>query len=276
MAGAAGGRRVKPAPFGYEPAHSVSEALELLAIEDALALAGGQSLIPMLNFRLARPSLLVDLNPIAELDYLGVDDGGSLRIGALTRHATLERSEAVADRWPLLARAASHVGHPAIRTRGTVGGSVAHADPKAELPVALTALDARFHLISADGQRTLSAGELFLGPMTTARRDGELLVEMEVPPPAPGARMAFAEFTRTHGDFALAGVAVVVVPRAYASVALLGAAPVPLRAAAAEQALLDGAGPADAAVLAAEGIADDHRRALIEALTRRALQEAVG
>lgn len=266
---------MKPAPFDYARPRSLDHALDLLAQdEDARPLAGGQSLVPMLNFRLARPSLLVDLNPLGELERLHVSDG-ALRIGALTRQAALLRSHDVAGRWALLARAAGHVGHAAIRSRGTAGGSVAHADPAAELPVALTALDARFHLRSAGAERTLTAPELFVAALTTALAPGELVVEIEVPAPPAGARMAFAEHARTHGDFALAGVAVVVAPGEHAAVALLGAAPTPVRAPAAERALLDGASAAEAARLAASGIADDYRRALIAALAERALEEAL-
>ena len=176
---------MKPAPFAYEPADSIPQALALLEQEDALALAGGQSLVPMLNFRLARPSLLVDLNPVSELSFIR-RSGGGLRIGAMTRQSTLERSELVAHGWPLLTEAVGHVAHPAIRNRGTIGGSVAQADPKAELPVALAALDARFHVRSTRGSRSLSAGELFLGPMFTALAPGELLTEIELPRAAGG------------------------------------------------------------------------------------------
>lgn len=266
---------MKPAPFRYEAARSLSGALELLAgDQDARALAGGQSLVPMLNFRLAWPELIVDLNPLAELAHLDAS-GGDLRIGALTRQATLQRSDVVAAGWPLLVQAVAHVGHAAIRTRGTVGGSVAHADPAAELPVALTALDARFHLRSRDGARSLSAGELFQGALTTALEPGELLVEIEVPASPPAARTAFLEHARTHGDFAVAGVAVILAPGEHAAIALLGADAVPVRAAAAEQALLNGAGPGEAARLAAAGIADDYRRALLTTLSERALDQVM-
>ena len=230
---------MKPVAFDYAPAGSIDEALELLTREDAMPLAGGQSLVAMLNFRLAQPGLLVDLNPVAELAGLDAA-GGPLWIGALTRQAALLRSPLVAAGWPLLADAASHVGHAAIRSRGTIGGSVAHADPAAELPVALTALDARFHLRSRAGARTLTAGELFRGALTTAIESGELLVAIEVPAPAPGARMAFAEYARTHGDFAVAGAAVVLAPGRQAAIALLGADAVPVRAAAAELAAARG------------------------------------
>ena len=267
---------MKPAPFDYAPAGSVDEALALLGGEDARPLAGGQSLVPMLNFRLARPALLVDLNPVDELARLEVAPDGSLRIGAMTRQASLLRSAMVAEGWPLLTQAVAHVGHAATRSRGTVGGSVAHADPKAELPVALAALDARFHVRSrARGARMVGAAEFFAGPFTTALREDELLVEIEVPAAPAGARMAFAEHARTHGDFAIAGVAVVVAPGRHAAVALLGAAAVPVRAGAAEQALRDGAGARDAARLAATGVDDDYRRALITVLTERALRRAL-
>lgn len=266
---------MKPAPFDYEAPTSLDAALELLADEDARPLAGGQSLVPMLNFRLAFPSLLVDLNPVTELGDLDVSDG-RLRIGAMTRQAALHRSAALAQTWPLLTEAVGHVGHEATRSRGTVGGSVAHADPAAELPVAFAALDARFHVRSASGPaRTLAAADLFTGAMTTALRPGELLVEIEVPAPPAGARMAFLEHARTHGDFALAGVAVVVVPEGPAAVALLGADHVPVRAGEVERALADGAEPAEAAARAAPDVADDHQRALLRALTRRALERAL-
>jgi CO/xanthine dehydrogenase FAD-binding subunit len=265
---------MKPAPFRYEPAPTVDAALELLADPDAdaRALAGGQSLVPMLNFRLARPGLLVDLNPAHELAGLEVTPHGSLRIGAMTRQAMLLRSPLVAEHWPLLTQAVAHVGHAATRSRGTVGGSVAQADPKAELPVALAALDARFHLRSrARGARTLGAAELFVGPFTTALGEDELLVEIEVPAPVAGARMAFVEHARTHGDFAVAGVAVAWEPGGHAAVALLGAAAVPVRAHDAEDALRAGAPPAEVATLAARIVSDDYRRALLRALTERAL-----
>jgi CO/xanthine dehydrogenase FAD-binding subunit len=263
---------MKPAPFRYAAPESVEAALELLADEDARALAGGQSLVPMLNFRLARPDLLVDLNRLSGLAGVERDANGGLRIGAMTRQAELLRSEAVRAGWPLLCQAVAHVGHAAIRNRGTVGGSVAHADPAAELPVALTALDARVRVRSAAGERVLAAPDFFQGALTTALRTGELLVAIEIPPPPAEARMGFAEHARTHGDFALAGVAVVHAPGGHAAVALLGAGPVPVRARAAERALAGGAPTAEVAALAATGVAGDHRQALIAALTRRALE----
>ena len=153
---------MKPAPFEYAAPETVDEALGLLG-EDAKALAGGQSLVPMLNFRLARPELVVDINSVSELDYLRSGDG-VLRIGALARQATLERDEAVARGWPLLRLATRLVGHPQIRNRGTVAGSVAHADPTAELPVALLTLEARMVARSARGERRLAAERVLPGP----------------------------------------------------------------------------------------------------------------
>jgi CO/xanthine dehydrogenase FAD-binding subunit len=264
---------MKPAPFEYVAPRTIDDALGALG-DGARVLAGGQSLVPMMNFRLARPERLVDVNRVDALGHLRRSDG-VLHIGALARQATLERSPLVARGWPLLTDAVRFVGHPQIRTRGTVGGSVAHADPAAELPAALTALDARFRVRSARGARTLGAGELFLAPYTTALADDELLVEIEVPAPPAGARMAFAEHARTHGDFAAAGAAVVLVPGERCAIALLGAHAAPRRAPAAERAAVAGATPAEAGALAAEGVDDDHHQALIAELVRRALTEAL-
>jgi CO/xanthine dehydrogenase FAD-binding subunit len=266
---------VKPPPFGYHRPASVEEAVALLgADEDAKPLAGGQSLVPLLNFRLARPETLVDLNGVAELAYLRRSEG-TLRIGALARQVTIERSAVVAEGWPLLAQAVRHVAHPAIRNRGTVGGSVAHADPAAELPVALTALDACFHVRSAQrGTRTIAAPDFFRAPLMTALEPDELLVEIEVPPLPDGARAAFVEHARTHGDFALAGAAVVRAGTEHAAIALLGAAPTPLRVPDAERALCNGASAAEAAGIAGAELDDDYRRALTTELVRRAIEEA--
>jgi CO/xanthine dehydrogenase FAD-binding subunit len=265
---------VKPPRFEYRAPASVEEALPLLGL-DSTVLAGGQSLVPLLNLRLAQPELVIDINGIAELDYIRADDG-PLRIGAMTRQVTLERSELVRRRWPLLHKAVRLVGHSQIRTRGTVGGSVAHADPAAELPVALTALGARFHLRSPGGARAVDASEFFLGPLYTVREPDELLVEIEVPEQPEGAGSGFAEHARTHGDFATAGAAAVIAPGRSAGIALLGAGPVPARAEAAERALAGGAEPREAAALAARDVEDEHRRALCTELARRAIEEAIG
>ena len=282
---------MKPAPFEYAAPRSLEEALGLLG-EEVTPLAGGQSLVPMLNFRLARPEKLVDLNGLTELAYLREEDGG-LRIGAMTRQAALERSELVAARWPLLADAVRHVGHPATRSRGTVGGSIAHADPAAELPAVLLALDGEAIVASGGGERSLPAAALFLGPfatalasrelgaeeffvgpLMTARAEDELLTEIEVPPPPDGAGSAFTEYAGTQGDWAIAGAAVVVAPDGGAAIALLAAGPTPMRAREAETALANGATPARVAELAAQLVADDHRRALTTELVRRAIERA--
>ena len=272
MAGVAG-PALKPAPFEYAAPRTVEEALPLLG-EDVTPLAGGQSLVPLLNLRLARPAMVVDLNRIESLAYVSRGPEESLRIGALARQAAVERSELVAEGWPLLGQAVRYAGHPQIRSRGTVGGSVAHADPAAELPAALLALDARFHLRSAARSRTVAAGDFFLGPLTTVLEPGELLVEIEVPAVAAGARSAFVEHARTHGDFATAGVAVVLRPDGGGAIAILGIDGKPTRARAAEYALLGGASVEEAAEFAATPIRDDYRRALVAELVRRALSEA--
>lgn len=199
---------MKPARFDYYEPKTLSEALDLLAKfgETAKPLAGGQSLVPMMNMRLARPAQLVDLNGVREISYLKVEHG-ELRIGAMTRQRLLERSPIVAEGWPLLREAARYIGHVQIRNRGTVGGSLAHAYPSAELPVAMMALNATFVLQSVQGKRTLAAEEFFVDVMTTVLKPAELLVEIRVPQTVPGTGWSFQEVSRRHGDFALMGVA---------------------------------------------------------------------
>lgn len=284
--------RMKPAPFEYVDPSTTQAAVALLTQhgEDAKVLAGGQSLVPLLNFRLARPATLVDLNGIGELAHIRLGSG-VLRIGAMTRQSVLERSAPVAREWPLLTQAVRFVGHPQIRNRGTVGGSAAHADPAAELPVALCALDAQFHCRSARGIRTLTAGEFFVTHLTTALQPDELLVEIEVPPLPPSTGSAFTEYARRHGDFALGGAAALVTLAddgtcSRAAIALLAAGPVPMRAAHAENALvgsvLDQRIAREAAALAVAGVApagdihgdSEYRRAVIQSMVARALLEA--
>lgn len=269
---------MKPAPFEYVAPQTVEEALSLLG-EDVAPLAGGQSLMPLLNLRLARPAMIVDLNGIGSLAGLRRDETGALRIGAMTRQAALERSALVAEGWPLLRQAVRFAGHPQTRSRGTVGGSVAHADPAAELPAALLALDAVFHVRSASASRAVAARDFFLGPLTTVLEPGELLVEIEVPAGAPGARTAFVEHTSTHGDFATAGAAVVLGPdpgAALAAIAVLGIEGKPTRVRAAEDALRGGASFREAAELIAASARDEYRRALVAELVVRALGQAAG
>src|SRR5581483_11990083 len=196
--------------FEYDDPETIEEAVAILAEhgDDAKVLAGGQSLIPLLNFRLAVPGRLVDINRIEELDFVSAGAGEPLAIGAATRMAELERSELIADRWPLIGEALRHVGHFQIRNRGTVGGSVAHADPAAELPAAFLALGATFTAASKSATRTIAADDFFRGHFTTALRADEILTEIRVPATA-GRGHGFEELARRPGDFALGGVACV-------------------------------------------------------------------
>lgn len=282
---------MKPPRFEYHDPRELDEALELLGRlgEDAKVLAGGQSLVPLLNFRLAEPPHLLDINRIGELAYVR-RRGGVLRVGATTRQATLETSPLTARGWPLLTEALELVAHPQIRNRGTVGGSAAHADPAAELPVAFAALDARFHLRSARGSRRVGWRDFFVTHLTTSLEPDELLIEVEVPPLPPGTGSSFAEYSRRHGDFALGGAAAVLTMDDgachEARVALLGAADTPLRAAEAERALAGSEVTAETVAEAARlAVADieptgdihgssDYRRGLIEAMIRRGVLEA--
>jgi carbon-monoxide dehydrogenase medium subunit len=202
---------VKPAPFRYVAAESLAHALAVKAGEgdDAKFLAGGQSLVPAMNFRLAQPAMLIDLNGLRDLDFVRAD-GGNLRIGALARHRTIERDALVARNAPLLAEAAPHVAHPQIRNRGTLCGNLAHADPASEFPAVMLALGGRMRARSSRGERWIAAGEFFKGVFTTALAPDEMLVEVEVPALPPRTGTCFLEVTRRHGDYALVGVAAVV------------------------------------------------------------------
>jgi carbon-monoxide dehydrogenase medium subunit len=199
---------VKAAPFAYAKPSTVAQALELLERhgESARVLAGGQSLIPSLNMRLSSPSLLVDIGGLAELRAIAVR-GESLSIGALVTHAALERSADVARHVPLLAQAVPHVAHPAIRNRGTIGGSLALADPAAEYPACALALDARIVLRGAKGERRVRAQDFFKGLFETDLRPGEILAAAEFPLAQPGDRAVFLELSRRHGDYAIVGLA---------------------------------------------------------------------
>lgn len=201
---------MKAHDFEYLRVSTLDEALALLAgrAGEARVIAGGQSLVPVMNMRLAAPAALVDINHIASLAGLRVG-GGVLRIGALTRHRELAESAVIAEHAPLLARAAPFIGHEAIRNRGTIGGSLAHADPGAELPACVLALGGLIVAASVRGQRRIAAEEMFLGPYTTALEPDELLVGVEIPLPRPGQRVAFQELSRRLGDYAMAGVAAV-------------------------------------------------------------------
>lgn len=199
---------MKPYSFAYSRARSLEEALALLAEdEDARVLAGGQSLMPMLNMRLTRPSRLIDINGLGALAGIA-RDGDIVRVGALTRHAEVLASPVIAACVPLVAEAMAHVAHPAVRNRGTFGGSLCLADPAAELPAVCVTLDARLRLTSADGERTVAARDFFHGMFETALEPGEILTAIELPVAQEHERFAFAELARRHGDFAMAGLCV--------------------------------------------------------------------
>jgi len=233
---------VKPSRFAYHAPATISESVALLAEhgDDAKPLAGGQSLVPLMNLRLAAPAVLVDLNGIGELAYV-FDDGVRLVLGAMTRHRVVAGSDRVRAACPLLAHAASHIGYPAIRARGTIGGSLAHADPVSELPCVAMTLDAELVLASAAGRRSVPAADFFQGYFTTAIEPGELLVEVRFPQVGDGAGWGFAELARKAGDYALVAAASEVTVRhgkvVEARIGLAGAADRPVRATAAEQLL---------------------------------------
>jgi carbon-monoxide dehydrogenase medium subunit len=235
---------VKPPVFEYTAVRSVDEAVAELAQhgDAAKLLAGGQSLVPLLNMRLVAPGRLIDLNRVGELAYITARDGG-VAIGAMTRQRAVERSAIVAPQVPLLADALPWVGHFQIRNRGTIGGSLSHADPAAELPAVAACLDARFTVRGPAGERVLDAGEFFRTHLTTALAPTELLAEVWFPASPPGAGSAWLELARRHGDYALAGVGAVVTLAGgrirEARLALTGVADKPVRAREAE-ALLAG------------------------------------
>lgn len=203
---------MKPPPFEYFAPTTLDDALDYMADygDEAKPLAGGQSLIPTMNFRLAQPEVLVDLNGIAELAYIRPAAGGGVSIGAMTRQRSVERSPLVAEQTPLIHETMPYIAHPQIRNRGTFGGNLAHTDPASELPAVTTALNARFRAQSRSGQRWLTADEFFVDLFTTALEPEELLVEIVIPPLPAQTGYAFREISRRHGDYALVGVAATV------------------------------------------------------------------
>jgi carbon-monoxide dehydrogenase medium subunit len=200
---------MKPAPFKYIAAASLAHALALKAEhgDDAKFLAGGQSLIPTMNFRLARPAILIDLNEIDELAGIRSSNGVT-RVGALTRYRALQRDAAFALAFPLIGEALPHIAHPQIRNRGTIGGNLSHADPASELPAIAVALGARFHIRAATHDRWISASDFFVGALTTDLKLDEMLVEIELPLARPRTGSCFMEIARRRGDFAIVGAAV--------------------------------------------------------------------
>lgn len=282
---------MKPAPFDYCCPDSVDEAVKVLSSQagEAKVMAGGQSLLPMLNFRVVRPSLIVDVSRLIELEYVRERSDGGLSIGALTRHRTLETSPLVARRFPVIPEAMKHVAHLAIRNRGTIGGSLSHADPAAELPMLACLLDAIVVAQSTRGERLISAANFFVGSLTSALEEDELVVRVEL----PGIRhngWAFDEFARRAGDFALAAVGVVLDVAdgriANARVAMMGVGDTPLRRLDAE-AVLQGQALSEQVVISAVEAAcadleprqdlhasPDFRRHLARVLTAAVLRRA--
>jgi carbon-monoxide dehydrogenase medium subunit len=282
---------MKPPVFGYIAPANIEAAIAALAEAggEAKVLAGGQSLMPMLNFRLLRPSILVDINRIAGLSFI-TETAESVRIGALTRHFALETSPIIARHFPVLSDAMTHVAHLAIRNRGTIGGSLSHADPAAELPMMVLLLDGELHVAAVPGTRTVAARDFFLDTMTVALDGTELLTEIVLPRLPPRTGWGFEEVARRHGDFALAAVAATLTLAgdkiAQARIALTGVGPTALRAAEAEQLLigksLDGDVMAHAIATVRDAIepetdlhaSSDYRRHLAGVLTGRALAAA--
>jgi carbon-monoxide dehydrogenase medium subunit len=282
---------VKLPAFEYEAPASVAGAIDLLTenLDEASVLAGGQSLIPLLALRLARPSVLVDIGGITELSGISAA-GGWVSVGAMTREYVAEESGTVAGAVPLLAAALPLIGHEAIRSRGTIGGSLAHADPAAELPAVAMALDAEFVVRGPRGDRVIPAAQWFEGYLTTARRSDELLVEVRFPAAGPGTGVSFTEVARRHGDFAIVGLAASLVLSGEvisdARLAFSGVSDVPVRAPAAEE-LLAGERPSaelfgEAARRATADLdppadlhgSSDYRKTVAAAVVRRGLREA--
>ena len=284
---------MKPAAFDYARPDSIEEVVSILAEGggDAKILAGGQSLMPLLNFRMLRPTILVDINRVKELAFLE-PDGRGLRIGALTRHHTLETSPDVRERFPVLADAMAHVAHLAIRNRGTTGGSLSHADPAAELPMMALLLDAEIRTRAPKGQGTYAAADFFLGPLTSALGEDEIVTEIVLPGLPDGTGWAFEEFAQRSGDFAIAAVAATVTLESgrivEARLGLMGVDETPVRLRDVEAALVgETPGPDLARDVAerARGAVNpntdlkasaDYRRHLVSALTERVFTRAVG
>jgi len=286
---------MKPAPFDYYAPASVDEALTLLAEHgyDAKLLAGGQSLVPAMNFRLAQPAVLIDLNRIDSLSFITQADAASrVSMGAMTRQAAVENSEMVARIAPLLHETMPHIAHSQIRNRGTIGGSIAHADPASELPVIMSVLQAKFTLRSANGERTLPAEDFFVGLFTTALEPEEILAEISIAAPQPRTGSAFQEVARRRGDYALVGVACTVTLDAnhvceHARIGLLSVGEGPVMAAEASRQLIGQKGTARQVCEVAQVVAEkdidppndihasaDFRRHLARVLTERALTTA--
>ena len=285
---------MKPAPFKYFAPGTLEEALTHLAEygDEAKILAGGQSLVPTMNFRLAQPAVLIDLNRVEELFYIKTENSAGLKTGAMTRHQELEYSKLILEKSPLIRETMPHIAHPQIRNRGTIGGSLAHADPAAELPAVMIALDAEFLLRGQKAERTIAAKEFFLDLFFTALEPEELIVEITLPSLPKNSGWAFREIARRHGDFALVGVAAVVTldeksKCEQARIVLMSVGNGPVAAVQAQQALIGQKPTAEAIRAAAETAAEkdidppsdmhasvDYRRHLAKVLTEQALTQA--
>jgi CO/xanthine dehydrogenase FAD-binding subunit len=284
---------MKPASFEYHAPSTIDEALKLATRlgPEARFIAGGQSLVPMMNFRLVRPEHLIDLNGVVGLSYICADDG-ELRIGAMTRHREVETSAVIRERWPLISGCMPYVAHVQIRNRGTIGGSLSHADPAAELPAVMTALEAQFVIRSDSATRTVHAEDFFVGLMTTAMQPGELLIEVRIPPLPQGTGWAFDELSRRRGDFAIVGAAALVhCPGrrhiAWARLTFTGVGDRPVRAAKTERFLKEQAPREDVVRAAAEqSVAEvtpgsdlhasaEYRREVAKVMARRTLVQAI-
>jgi carbon-monoxide dehydrogenase medium subunit len=285
---------MKPPKFDYYDPRSLDEALALLDrhSDDAKVLAGGQSLMPLLNMRLARPSIVVDINQIEELNYVRASDDG-IAIGAIARQRALQTEKLIAERVPILREGAYYIAHPQIRSRGTICGSIAHADPAAELPALALALDAEMILTSAKAARTVGAKAFFQSFFTTALKANEILTEVHFPAPPKDSAWSVLEISRRHGDFAIAGIIAGLVLEsnreviAHARLVYFGVGATPIRVTAAEEALIGQAASESAFEAAAQsakqGIdptsdihaTEEYRRALAATLTKRALRAAL-
>jgi len=284
---------MKPAPFEYIAPQTLAEALTAVQTHgfDAKLLAGGQSLVPVMNFRLAQPGVLVDLNNIPALDFVRREADGRFRFGSMTRQRTLEHHPLIAEHLPLLHETMPHIAHSQIRNRGTFGGSLVHADPAAELPVIAVALNGRFKLQKSDGERWVTAAHFFTSLFETTCEDEEILTEIELPPLPPRTGTAFREVSRRHGDFALGGVAAVVTldENGYCTAArlvYLNAGDVPMVARQAAQQLIGEKGGSELFTAVAETAQSeidptgdihasaDYKRHLASVLTIRALKQA--
>ncbi len=284
---------MKPAEFEYFDPRSVGEAIGLLQRygDEAKILAGGQSLVPMMNFRVARPKVLIDINKVEGLSYIREEDG-EIAIGALTREREVEKSALVREKCPILSEAISHIGHMPIRTRGTIGGSLVHADPSAEIPTVICALGGSMKAVGPSGERSLGPEEFFLTYLTSSLGPDEILTEVRIPVLAHGTGWSFSELSRRHGDFAIVAVACVLWMGRdgrcdRAAIAMGGVAPTPIRAVQAEEALvghaLDEALLGEAGRLAAEATepesdyhaSAEYRREMARVFVHRGLREAL-